>query len=78
MRGNDREADLFGLVEVFMAPVAGQIGSNISPSQGRIQQRIDAGVEHMHTMTADLAQLDLFAKHVLQPFKKTLPVRSRA
>jgi probable F420-dependent oxidoreductase len=44
----------------------------IDEIQGRIQQRIDAGVEHMflHTMTADLSQLDLFAKHLLEPFKK--------
>jgi probable F420-dependent oxidoreductase len=43
----------------------------IDEIQGRIQQRIDAGVEHMflHTMTADLSQLDLFAKHLLEPFK---------
>lgn len=43
----------------------------IDEIQRRIQQRIDAGVEHMflHTMTADLSQLDLFAKHLLEPFK---------
>lgn len=52
----------------------------IDEIQRRIQQRIDAGVEHMflHTMTADLAQLDLFAKHLLEPFKNTVPARSRA
>ena len=35
-----------------------------------MQERVDAGVEHLflHTMTADLDQLDLFAKHILQPF----------
>ncbi len=45
----------------------------IEEIQGRIQKRIDAGVAHMflHTMTADLSQLDLFAKHLLEPFKKT-------
>jgi hypothetical protein len=43
----------------------------IDEVQRRIQERIDAGVEHMflHTMTADLSQLDLFAKHLLEPFK---------
>jgi probable F420-dependent oxidoreductase len=43
--------------------------------QRRIQQRIDVGVEHMflHTMTADLSQLDLFAKHLLEPFKAAQP-----
>jgi hypothetical protein len=52
----------------------------IDEIQGRIQQRIDAGVEHMflHAMTADLSQLDLFAKHLLEPFKKSLPAGSRA
>jgi hypothetical protein len=24
----------------------------------------------LHTMTADLSQLDLFAKHILEPFAK--------
>ncbi len=39
--------------------------------QRRIQDRIDVGVEHMflHTMTADLNQLELFAKHLLEPFR---------
>ncbi|HUZ88515.1 MAG TPA: LLM class flavin-dependent oxidoreductase [Candidatus Acidoferrales bacterium] len=39
--------------------------------QRGIQQRIDAGIEHMflHTMTADLGQLELFAKHILKPFQ---------
>jgi alkanesulfonate monooxygenase SsuD/methylene tetrahydromethanopterin reductase-like flavin-dependent oxidoreductase (luciferase family) len=43
--------------------------------QQRIQARIDAGVEHifLHTMTADLGQLDLFAKHILEPFKSVEP-----
>lgn len=40
--------------------------------QRRIQQRIDAGVEEifLHTMTADLKQLELFARHILEPFAK--------
>lgn len=43
--------------------------------QQRIQRRVDAGVEHLllHTLTPDLAQLDLFAKHVLEPFKAVSP-----
>ena len=42
----------------------------IDDIQRRIQERIDVGVEHLflHTMTADLGQLDLFAKHILEPF----------
>ncbi len=47
----------------------------IDDVQRRIQQRIDVGVEHLflHTMTADLSQLDLFARHVLEPFKSAVP-----
>ncbi len=43
----------------------------IDDVQHRIQERIDAGVEEifLHTMTADLHQLELFAKHILEPFK---------
>jgi len=44
----------------------------IDDIQRRIQERIDAGVEEMflHTMTADHHQLELFAKHILEPFAK--------
>jgi probable F420-dependent oxidoreductase len=47
----------------------------IDEVQRRIEQRLVAGVEHMflHTMTADLGQLDLFAKHLLEPFKGSTP-----
>jgi hypothetical protein len=43
--------------------------------QRRVQQRIDIGVEHMfiHTMTPELSQLELFAKHLLDPFKDVEP-----
>src|SRR5215467_8574519 len=43
--------------------------------QRRIQERIDVGVEHLflHTMTPDLSQLDLFARHILEPFKSAVP-----
>jgi probable F420-dependent oxidoreductase len=39
--------------------------------QASVQARIDAGVERLflHTMTADLEQLELFARHLLQPFR---------
>lgn len=52
----------------------------IDEIQRRIQQRIDVGIEHMflHTMTADLGQLDLFAKHILEPFKNVAPGRPAA
>ena len=47
----------------------------IDEMQRRIQQRVDVGVEHLflHTMTADLSQLDLFARHLLEPFKTAVP-----
>jgi len=47
----------------------------IDQIQRRIQERIDVGVEHLflHTMTADLGQLELFAKHLLEPFKNVEP-----
>lgn len=51
----------------------------IDDIQKGVQARIDAGVEHMflHTMTADLRQLDLFAKYLLDPFEDVQPpVRS--
>lgn len=43
--------------------------------QRQIQERIDVGVEHLflHTMTADLGQLDLFARHLLEPFRNAVP-----
>jgi hypothetical protein len=48
--------------------------------QRKIQQRIDVGIEHLflHTMTADLGQLDLFAEHLLEPFKNVEPRRPAA
>jgi alkanesulfonate monooxygenase SsuD/methylene tetrahydromethanopterin reductase-like flavin-dependent oxidoreductase (luciferase family) len=44
----------------------------IDDIQRRIQERVDAGVEEifLHTMTADLKQLDLFAEHIVKPFAK--------
>ena len=47
----------------------------IDEVQLRVQERIDAGVEYLvlHTMTADLRQLELFAEHILQPFAERTP-----
>jgi hypothetical protein len=44
----------------------------IDDIQRRIKERIDAGIEEMfiHTMTADLNQLELFSKHILEPFAR--------
>jgi probable F420-dependent oxidoreductase len=43
--------------------------------QHQVQARIDAGVEHLflHTLTADLRQLELFARHILEPFRTAAP-----
>lgn len=42
----------------------------IDEIQAKIQRRVDAGVEYLmvHTLTADLAQLEAIAEHVLAPF----------
>ncbi len=51
----------------------------IDEVQRRVQDRLDRGVEHLflHTMTADLEQLDLFAEHILEPFRDAVPAASR-
>jgi alkanesulfonate monooxygenase SsuD/methylene tetrahydromethanopterin reductase-like flavin-dependent oxidoreductase (luciferase family) len=47
--------------------------------QRGVQERIDAGVEYLilHTMTADVRQLELFAEHVLEPFAHRLQPPAR-
>ena len=42
----------------------------IDEIQAKVQARIDAGVEYLmlHTMSADLEQLELIAKHIIEPF----------
>lgn len=51
----------------------------IDDVQRGVQARIDAGVECLllHTMTADVPQLELFAEHVLEPFADVTPQLSR-
>ncbi|MHB1535158.1 MAG: TIGR03619 family F420-dependent LLM class oxidoreductase [Acidimicrobiales bacterium] len=46
------------------------LSGTIDDIQGRIQARIDAGVEYLmlHTLTSDIRQLELMAKHILEPF----------
>lgn len=43
----------------------------IDEVQQEIQARKDAGVEYLmlHTLTADVGQLDLMARHILEPFQ---------
>jgi hypothetical protein len=47
----------------------------IDKIQERIQTRIDVGIEYMflHTLTADHRQLELFARHILEPFGNVMP-----
>ena len=42
----------------------------IDEIQTKVQARLDAGVEYMmlHTMSADVEQLELIAKHIIEPF----------
>ncbi len=42
----------------------------IDEIQSKVQARIDAGVEYMmlHTMSADVEQLELIARHIIEPF----------
>lgn len=43
----------------------------IDEIQAKVQRRVDAGVEYLmlHTLTADVEQLELIAKHVVEPFR---------
>ncbi len=47
----------------------------IEDVQRRVQERVERGVEHLflHTLTADLEQLDQFAEHILEPFRDAVP-----
>jgi len=51
------------------------LAGTIDEVQERVQTRLETGVEHLflHTMTADLGQLDLFARHLLEPFRDRRP-----
>jgi probable F420-dependent oxidoreductase len=46
------------------------LAGTIDEIQRKIQQRIDIGVEYimLHTLTPDLEQLDLIARHIVEPF----------
>jgi probable F420-dependent oxidoreductase len=39
--------------------------------QRKVQARVDAGIEYLmlHTLTADLGQLELIARHIVEPFQ---------
>jgi alkanesulfonate monooxygenase SsuD/methylene tetrahydromethanopterin reductase-like flavin-dependent oxidoreductase (luciferase family) len=40
--------------------------------QAKVQARVDAGAEYMmfHTLNADIEQLELIAKHIVEPFSR--------
>jgi probable F420-dependent oxidoreductase len=42
----------------------------VAEIQAKVQARIDVGVEYMmlHTLTADIEQVELIAKHIVEPF----------
>lgn len=46
------------------------MSGTVEQIQAKVQARIDVGVEYLmlHTLTADPAQLELIAKHVIEPF----------
>jgi probable F420-dependent oxidoreductase len=46
------------------------LNGTVDRIQEMIEQRIQAGIEYifLHTLTADIAQLELIAKHVVEPF----------
>ena len=46
------------------------LNGTVDRIQEMVEQRIQAGIEYMflHTLTADIAQLELIAKHIVQPF----------
>ncbi|MFT4616140.1 MAG: hypothetical protein ACI89G_000196 [Minisyncoccia bacterium] len=48
------------------------LSGTIDEIQAKVQRRVDAGVEYMmlHTLTADIEQLELIAKHIVEPFEK--------
>jgi hypothetical protein len=46
------------------------LAGTIDEIQAKIQARVDVGVEYMmlHTLTPNLEQLDLIARHIVEPF----------
>lgn len=50
---------------------------SIDEIQRKVQDRIDAGVEYLmlHTLTSELAQLDLIARHIVEPFRDAVGKR---
>lgn len=78
--GTDRDTVIAEQQRRYAAVVSGErpwdyiesvyLAGTIDEIQQKIQTRIDVGVEYMmlHTLTPDLKQLDLIAKHIMEPF----------
>ena len=78
--GNDRDAVIAEQQRRYAAVVSSErtweyiastyLAGTIGEIQQTIQDRVGIGVEYMmlHTLTPDLEQLDLIARHVLEPF----------
>jgi probable F420-dependent oxidoreductase len=45
---------------------------SVDEIQAKVQARIDAGIEYLmlHTLTSDLEQLELIARHIVEPFSR--------
>lgn len=77
---NDRDAALHTQQERFSRIVSDErpwdyiasvyFSGTIDDIQSKVAERVEAGVEYMmlHTLTADLEQLDLIARHIVEPF----------
>jgi alkanesulfonate monooxygenase SsuD/methylene tetrahydromethanopterin reductase-like flavin-dependent oxidoreductase (luciferase family) len=78
--GNDRDVVIAEQQRRFAGVVSAErpweyltsvyITGTVDEIQQQIQTRVDMGIESMmlHTLTPDLEQLDLFKKHILEPF----------
>ena len=78
--GSDRDAVIAAQQRRFAGVVSAErpwdyltsvyITGTVDEIQRQIQTRVDMGIEYMmlHTLTPDLEQLDLFRKHILEPF----------
>jgi probable F420-dependent oxidoreductase len=87
--GTDRDAVIAEQRERLYAVVSDErpwdyiesvyLTGTVEEVQHRVQERVDSGVEYLvlHTMTPDLRQLELFAKHILEPFTSVTPAVAR-
>jgi probable F420-dependent oxidoreductase len=78
---SDIQQERFGLIVSDERPWeyidAVYLPGTVERIQAKVQARIDAGVEYMmlHTLDADLEQLELIARHIVEPFRDAEPGR---